>query len=404
MTGRPRVQLIPQGGQSIAPVLDLDPALFSEFISWIGRGEKTTRSYLTNLKQFAAWLAYSSITRPTRQDILAYRDWLAEEHDAIQLDPVTGWCYRTDSHGEPLRISCKANTRAQYLRIVCSFFRWTASTGRYPNIAENVHPPKANTTTHRKEALTITQVLTIEQSIVAQGVAQEQSAQEAAKDQAGRLQRSGEQTQRLYAMYLLATNAGLRTVELSRANIRDLITSEGQSWLYVWGKGHEEPDQKKPLAPEVAEAVRAYLDTRRDPRTGTSPLFVATGNRSGGRRLDPTTISKMLKRAMQAAGFDSDRLTAHSLRHSCGTAVMEMTGNLYLAQNYMRHSNPATTEIYLHNETETKEVATAKQLYALYHGAVDHRARLEKILDTLTGSQLEELTRIAEGMSGKSYR
>ena len=75
----------------------------------------------------------------------------------------------------------------------------------------------------------------------------------------------------------------------------------------------------------------------------------------------------MLKGAMIQAGFDSERLTAHSLRHTAGTTVMELTGNLYTTQKYMRHSNPATTEIYLHNETDRQEAGIAAQLYALYH-------------------------------------
>lgn len=386
-----------QGGQITGA--ELDQSLFPAFVEWIGRGEKTTRSYLTNLKQFAAWLAYSSIGSPTRQDILAYKEWLAAEHDAIRLDTVTGWSYRTDAHGEPLRITCRANTRAQYLRTVCAFFRWTAACGYYPNIADNIHPPKVNAATHRKEALTAAQVLAVERSIEAHGALLEQAAQEAAKDKAGKIQRSAEQSRRLYAIYLLAVNAGLRTVEISRANIKDLVSSGGQAWLYVWGKGREEPDQKKPLAPEVAAAVKEYVRARTDRPTGSSPLFVATGNRSGGRRLDPVTISKLLKKALQAAGFDSERITAHSLRHSCGTAVMELTGNVYTAQQYMRHSSPATTEIYLHNETEAKDAATARQLYALYHGAPDHRAQLERILDTMSGPELEKLAGIAADLA-----
>ena len=45
-------------------------------------------------------------------------------------------------------------------------------------------------------------------------------------------------------MYLLAVNAGLRTVELSRANVKDLEVKAGSAYLYIWGKGHSEADQK----------------------------------------------------------------------------------------------------------------------------------------------------------------
>ena len=389
--------------QQIATPQQFNPALFNDFVSWIDRSAKTTRSYLTNLKQFMAWLKYAAIANPIRKDIISYREWLTVEHDAIRLDPGSagGWTYRTDAHGTPLKIICAANTIAQYLRIVCQFFRWTAANNLYPDVAANIHAPKLKNDTHRKEAFTVKEVQAIETSITERAQERQQAAQEAQKDTAGRMQRSGEQGKRLYAIYLLAVNAGLRTIEISRANVKDLETKGGQSWFYIWGKGHSEPDQKKPIAPEVAAAIKDYLQSRTDKPTGTSPLFVATGNRSGGKRIAATTISKMLKQAMQQAGFDSPRITAHSLRHTAGTAVMEMTGNLYTAQTYMRHSNPATTEIYLHNETEQQEAQTAQQLYNLYHGngGTDKRATLEQLISRLTPEKLEQLTGIAAAMA-----
>ena len=388
--------------RNLTPAQDFNPGLFYDFIAWIDRSEKTTRSYTTNFRQFIAWLKYTAIRNPQRDDIIAYRQWLTQEHDAIKFDPdsVNGWKYRTDSAGNRLRITCKPNTIAQYLRSVCQFFRWTAANNLYPDIAANIHAPKLRHDRHSKEALTAPEVLAIEKSIAQRAQERTQAAQNAQKDTAGRLQRSTEQGKRLYAMYLLAVNAGLRTVEISRANIKDLETKGGQTWLYIWGKGRTEADQKKPIAPEVAAAVKEYLKSRTDKPTGNSPLFVSTGNRSGGKRIAPTTISTMLKRAMQEAGFDSERITAHSLRHTAGTNVQEITGNLYATQLYMRHSNPATTEIYLHTETEQAEAGIAQQLYNLYHGTgADNRAKLEQLINRMTPQQLEQLTGIAAAMA-----
>ena len=388
--------------RNLTPAQDFNPGLFDDFVAWIDRSEKTTRTYLTNLKQFMAWLKYAAVVNPIRQDIISYRQWLTAEHEAIKLDPdsITGWKYRTDAHGNPLKINCKPNTIAQYLRSVCQFFRWTAANGYYPDIAANIHAPKLRHDRHSKEALTAPEVLAIEKSIAQRAQERTQAAQNAQKDTAGRMQRSTEQGKRLYAMYLLAVNAGLRTVEISRANIKDLETKGGQTWLYIWGKGRTEADQKKPIAPEVAAAVKEYLKSRTDKPTGNSPLFVSTGNRSRGKRIAATTISTMLKRAMQEAGFDSERITAHSLRHTAGTNVQEITGNLYATQLYMRHSNPATTEIYLHTETEQAEAGIAQQLYNLYHGTgTDNRAKLEQLINRMTPQQLEQLTGIAAAMA-----
>lgn len=391
--------------QEMATAQEFNPSLINDFIAWIDRSEKTTRSYLTNLKQFITWLRYAAITTPQRNDIISYRQWLTVEHDAITLDnnSVTGWKYRTDATGNPIKINCKANTVAQYLRSVCQFFRWTAANNHYPDIAANIHAPKIKHDTHKKGALTAKEVLTIEESITERAAERQQAAQEAQKDTAGRMQRSTEQGKRLYAMYLLAVNAGLRTIEINRANIKDLETKGGQTWLYIWGKGHTEPDQRKPLAPEVAAAIKDYLQSRTDRPTSAAPLFVSTGNRSGGKRIATTTISTMLKRAMQEAGFDSERLTAHSLRHSAAQAALQASGdNIYTAQKYLRHSSPATTEIYLHEDerTEKAEANIAQDIYNLYHGtsSTDSRGKLEQLISRLTPQQLEQLAGIAAAM------
>ena len=370
-------------------------SLFAAFIAHIDRSEKTAQTYTKNLRQFCAWLHYCGIEAPTRENIIAYRDFLQAEHEAVIFDHITGWRYKTDSSGSPLAVSCKPNTVAQYLRTVCAFFKWTAQAGLYPNIAAGIHGPKIrHDTPHRKRALTPADVLRIECSIEATAAAQQEAAREAKKDTAGRIQRSTAQGKRLKALYLMAVCCGLRTVELSRANIRDVETVDGQAFIYIWGKGHSEPDTRKPMAPEVKAALDEYLNIRTDNPTGSSPLFVSTGNRSGGQRIAPTTISTMLKRAMQAAGYDSERITAHSLRHTAGTSVMELTGDLFATQKYMRHSKPETTEIYLHNQTEGREAEIAQQLYNLYHGGQAGQLRpiaLEDLIATFTPAQIEAI-------------
>lgn len=395
-------------GQAIAaPAQDLTPVMFTDFVAWIDRGEKTTRTYITNLRQFAAWLKYADVVRPVRQDIYSYREYLSAEHDAIKLAPGTaaGWTYRTDSTGTPLKVNCKPNTVVQYLRVVRQFFSWTAANGIYPDIAANVHAPKLKRDTHRREYLKADEVKAIENSIEAKAQARTEAAAEAKKDAKGRVERSTEQGKRLFAMYELAVTAGLRTVEISRADIKDFTTKGGQAWLYIWGKGHTEPDQKKPLAPEVAEAITDYLGSRKDRKTAASPLFVSTGNRSGGKRIAPTTISKMLKKAMKDAGYNSEKLTAHSLRHSAAMGVLEITGsNLYETQKYMRHENPATTEIYLHEteEQEQQQADLAQQLYSLFHGehtADESRSRLENLIKRMNPQQIDQLAGIAQALA-----
>ena len=384
--------LTPAAGGIPAAPKDLQ-SLFAVYLSFVDRCDKTTQTYAKNLRQFCAWMRYNRIEAPTRDDIISYRNYLTAPHKAIIYDPCSGWRYKTDPAGNPALVSCRPNTAAQYLRTVRAFFTWTAQAGLYPNIAAGVHAPRIRSDTHRKEALSPADVLSIERSIEATAAAHAAAAAQACKDTPGRIQRSTEQGKRLKAMYQLAVNCGLRTVEISRANIGDIETRGGQAYLYIWGKGHSEPDTRKPLAPEVKASIDDYLRSRTDNPGGSSPLFVSTGNRSGGQRIAPTTISTMLKQAMRAAGYDSDRITAHSLRHTAGTNVMSITEDLFLTQQYMRHSNPATTEIYLHNQTEGQEARIAQQLYNLYHRepAQAEPETLEAVISSLDPAQLARL-------------
>ncbi len=344
------------------------PSLFSAFVQWVDRGEQTTKTYLNHLKQFFAWTRYKEILSPIREDVAAFRDWLLSEHEAIQYDSEAGWIYRKDKAGRVLLLTCTPNTAAQYLRSVKQFFKWTGSSGLYPDIAANIRPPKVAHSIHRRDALTVEEVLDVETSIKEKAQARIEAAETSAKDREGRTQRKTEQGARLLAMYELAVTCGLRTIELSRANVKDFEQKNGQYFLWIHGKGHTEADEKKPLAPEVAEAVKEYLTARGGRLPGNAPLFIGTGNRNGGRRLEARTISSMLKAALRECGIDSPRITAHSLRHTAGTALFQITNNLYAVQKYMRHRDPATTEIYLHNETEKQEADFASRLYALYHG------------------------------------
>lgn len=389
--------------QEIAPAREITTALFTDFVAFIDRSEKTTRTYLVNLRQFMAWLKYTATTQPQRQDIISYRQWLSAEHEAIVFAPdtVAGWQYRMDRNGNPERISCKPTTVKAYLQSVKQFFSWTAANNIYPNVAANVHPPVISEE-HKKLGLSAPEVLAIENSITAAAQRRTAAATDAIKDKTGRVQRSTEQGKRLYAIYLLAVNTGLRTVEISRANIKDLETIDGRTWLYVWGKGRSSADQRKPLSKEVAAAIADYLKSRTDLPTGNSPLFVSTGNRSHGQRIATTTISTMLKQAMIEAGFQSDRITAHSLRHSTARNVMQLTGNnIYDVQQYMRHKSPKTTEVYLENDSSEQDARIVDQLYRHYHGAAPATTaaeQLESIVALMNPEKVEQLLLVAQAM------
>ena len=138
------------------------------------------------------------------------------------------------------------------------------------------------------------------------------------------------------------------------------------------GKGHDEKDTAKYLTPEVKEALDDYLASRSDKYTPKSPLFASTSNRSKGGRIATTTISTMFKECFVAAGFDSNRLTAHSGRHTTATTALNEAGaDIYVVKELMGHSDVATTGIYVHTTKQLEnEVKYRQAIYDSYFSGV----------------------------------
>ena len=323
--------------------------LFSRFIDYTDRKDSTIKGYLTCIRQFMKWLNENQISQPQREDIKAYRTYLANSGLA------TG-------------------TQQQYLRAVKHFFKWTAAEGFYPNVADNIHGAKTKTDIHRRDAFQLEDVPKI----------------------AGTIDRSTENGKRLFVMFHLVFVDGLRTIEIHRANVEDVKTIGGKTFLYIQGKGHDEKDTAKYLTPEVKEALDDYLASRSDKYTPKSPLFASTSNRSKGGRIATTTISTMLKELLVSAGHDSRRLTAHSLRHTSATSSLKTNGgNIYLTQKLMGHKSPTTTEVYVHDDANIQnELEGRKAIYDYLFTGKTITPIIPELKETLEGMSAAEQAEI----------
>ena len=289
---------------------------FDDFFNFVDVSEKSIETYKRALKQFIKYLAYNGIQKPLRQDILNFREQLKQEH--------------------------KPTTVQAYVVAIRLFFRWTEQVGLYPNIADKIKGAKLDRE-HKKDYLTTKQVKKVLDNI----------------------DRDTLQGKRDYAILALTLTGGLRTIEVSRANIEDLRALGDNTVLYIQGKGrHEKTDYVK-VVEQVEDAIRDYLKA-----CGVSdiksPLFKSISNRDNGGRLTTRSISRIVKEALRDAGFDSERLTAHSLRHTAGTLNLKNGGTLEETQQLLRHSNINTTMIYLHHlerENNKSEERIAKAIF-----------------------------------------
>lgn len=267
------------------------------FAQYIDAKPKTAQTYTRALYQFAKWLQVNDITAPTAEDVKTYRNDIAAAH--------------------------KPATVQAYIFALRRFFEWTESENLYPNIAGKIKGAKIDRNP-KKDYLTGNQVKDVLACAAMQG-------------------------KRNYAILALMVTGGLRDIEVARANVEDVRTVGGNTVLFVQGKGRDEKNEYVILPAQTEKAIREYLKERGQV-SGEEPLFCSESNNSRGGRMSTRSISGICKIAMQEAGFDSDRLTAHSLRHTAITlALIANGGNIQEAQQFARHASITTTQIYAHN-------------------------------------------------------
>ena len=291
----------------------IDNTLLKRFLEYLDASEKTVQTYTRALRQFFKFLYENNITQPQRTDVLAFRDNLKDK-------------------------GRKPTTIKSYIVAVRLFFQWTNQEGLYPNIAEKIKGAKLDQA-HKKDYLTVDQIKDVLNNI-------DTSTLTGARD---------------YAIIVLMVTGGLRTIEVSRANMDDMRNVGNSPALYIQGKGREEKTEYVKLPLQVFKAIGRYremLEKQYD------VLFVSTSNNNKGQRLTTRSISGIVKKRLKEAGYTSNRLTAHSLRHTAGTLNLMNGGTLEETQQLLRHSNINTTMIYLHhlereNNQSEKRIADA---------------------------------------------
>ena len=273
--------------------------LSDNFINYLDISEISIKSYKSGIKKFLMYLSENGITSPDRSSIVEYKKMLSERYTAKT-------------------VSC-------YLSSVKRFFAWLDSEGLYKDVARGVKAPKLSHE-HRRDAF---------------------SAQELGQIISG-LNRTSLEDKRNYAIFSLISACGLRTIEAVRADIADIRKISGVTCLFIQGKAHSEKDSFVKLEQPVIDAINDYLNERGAVK-GNEPLFASNANRNRGQRLTTRSISRICKTAMKNAGFNSKRLTAHSLRHTAITLALMGGVSLQDAQAFARHSSISTTTIYAHN-------------------------------------------------------
>lgn len=154
--------------------------------------------------------------------------------------------------------------------------------------------------------------------------------------------------------------AGLRLEELCFLKIEGIDAANSQVKVEK-GKGNRE---RFTLLPKhLLEDLRKYYRQDR-------PQTYLFEGRTKGKPMSNGAMQVAVKKAMINAGFPKGKFSAHSLRHSLATHLLDSGVDLHTIKTLLGHSKIETTMIYLHLQT-SKRAQLVSPFDLMIEGKVD---------------------------------
>lgn len=295
--------------------------LLARYRAYVDAGSpKTCETYERALKQMFKYFMLNGINaiNATRADIIAYKEYLKAA-------------------------GRKPTTIQNYIAAAKLFYRWTAQEGiTATNPADHIKSVKLSAE-HKKDYLTSKQVKAVLQSIKTDTL----------------------KGKRDFAIFALMVTCGLRDTEVSTANINDMRILADDTVIYIKGKGRTEKTENVKITPPVEKAIREYLKERGETNPA-APLFGSLNRSTAGQAMTTRSISRVIKNCLINAGYNSERLTAHSLRHTAVTLSLKAEKPLEEVRQFARHRNIQTTLIYSHALDAAQNTCSAAITAAIF--------------------------------------
>jgi site-specific recombinase XerD len=275
-----------------------------------GLRDNTQKNYEKYLKKFTGWLKHKNLDtllphHLTKEHIWDYRLYLSR--------------YQQPNNGKLLEKS----TQNYYLIALRAFLGYFVAKDILCLPPDKISLPKADKSKKTVKFLTLEQIERLLTAI-------KPTSRTSARDR---------------AILESFFSTGLRIAELSSLNVEQFssISDKKDLELGVIGKGG------KPRTVYFSERalgfIKQYLNYRKDKQ---KPLF--TNFRKGDdnlARLTPRSIERIVKRYVVLSGVPMFT-SPHTLRHSYATDLLNQGVDLRLIQEFLGHSNIATTQIYTH--------------------------------------------------------
>lgn len=275
--------------------------IVTEWLENIDVKEITRKNYNRKISLWFRWLHANKIDPRSAQTkhVIAYKDHLIKTHHS----------------------SFTANG---YMIVIKLFYKYCAAKRYCDNIAQNVKSG-FRMTGKNKIPLTMDQARTLLQSVDVSTV-------------------KGKRDRLMIALMLFN---GLRTCEVERINIEDVGTREGVPVVYLQRKGKVDKNDMVVLHQKAVEYFEDYVSEREF--DCKDPLFISHRDCDRGKvvRINRQTIARMVKQRLRKIGIDDKKISAHSLRHTFGSLLVEQGIGMEDIRELMGHSSTMVTKIYV---------------------------------------------------------
>lgn len=312
------------------------PMILLEFLSYHetvkAHSQKTVDEYYLDLRNFFRYM--KQLRDPSLADCpmdeIDIRDIGIEFIGSITLTDVYSYLAYlsrdrlTRPNSDHSDRGLSASTRARKVATLRSFFNYLCNKVHLlpDNPIKDIDSPKIKKTLPR--------YLTLDESIrLLEGV-------------------DGPNRERDLCILTLFLNCGLRISELIGLNRSDIQDDA----LRVLGKGNKV--RIVYLNQACKDALDQYLQVR--PVVGgqdQDALFVSRNHQ----RISRATVHNLVKKHLTDAGLDSTKYSAHKLRHTAATLMLQNGVDVKAVQEVLGHEHLNTTEIYTHIDNEALRIA-----------------------------------------------
>jgi len=322
------------------------PEILREFLAYHetirGHSQKTVDEYFLDLRNFFRFLKQTHepslqkvpldeisimdvdlnfVKNVTLSDVYAYMAFLSRDRAQHQNSSNSGY-------------GLNAASRARKIATIRSFYKYLTNKMHYiqDNPVKDIDSPKLKKT--------LPKYLTLNES--------EQLLNTV----------DGKNRERDYCILTLFLNCGIRISELVGLNLNDIQDDA----LRVLGKGNKV--RIVYLNDACKASLEDYLKVRR-PIVGRdqNALFLSTQNE----RISRSGVHAVVKKRIAEAGLDSTQYSAHKLRHTAATLMLQNGVDVRAVQEVLGHEHLNTTEIYTHIDNDALRVAAKANPLAHMH-------------------------------------